>query len=138
LAAALLGADPSVQALADQIVSRAAGNPFFVHEIVRDLAERKVIDGRVGAYVHDGDPAEVTVPATLQAAIAARIDRLSVSGKRTLDAAALIGSQFGTDLLAALLETDEGAIQPSIVELVGADSSTESAHRRPSTRSGTR
>jgi hypothetical protein len=78
------------------------------------------------------------VPATLKAAIAARIDRLSVSGKRTLNAAALIGSQFRADLLAALLESDERAIQPSIVELVGADlvdrigsPTTEYAFRHP-------
>ena len=138
LAASLLGPDPSVHALTDQIVSRAAGNPFFVHEIVRDLADRKVVEGQVGAYVHHGDPAEVTVPATLQAAIAARIDRLSASGKRTLNAAALIGSQFGVGLLAALLEMDHSAIQPSIAELVGAElvdeidsPATEYAFRHP-------
>jgi class 3 adenylate cyclase len=136
LAAALLGPDPSVHALTDQIVSRAAGNPFFVHEIVRDLADRKVVEGQAGAYVHRGDPAEVTVPATLQAAIAARIDRLSASGKRTLNAAALIGSQFGADLLATLLEMDRSAIP--IAELVEAElvdeiasPATEYAFRHP-------
>ena len=59
------------------ISERAAGNPFFAEEIVRDLAERGVPTGRAAAIVLHGDVNEVTVPATLQAAIAARIDRLS-------------------------------------------------------------
>ena len=48
------------------------------------------------------DIAEVSVPATVQAAIEARIDRLSTPAKRTLNAASVIGARFGADLLAAL------------------------------------
>ena len=76
LTAELLGTDPSVSGLAAQIAERAAGNPFFAEEIVRDLAERGVLDGNRGAYVCRGDVADISVPATLQATIAARIDRL--------------------------------------------------------------
>src|ERR1700755_207234 len=47
----LLGSDTSLAALAAQIVDRAAGNPFFAEEMVRDLAERGVIDGEHGRYV---------------------------------------------------------------------------------------
>ena len=67
-----------------QIAERAAGNPFFAEEIVRDLADRGVLRGVRGAYVCPAGGAEVTVPATLQAAIAARIDRLDAPAKRTL------------------------------------------------------
>ena len=81
------------------IAERAAGNPFFAEEIVRELAERGVLRGDRGAYVSTADVAEVTVPATLQATIAARIDRLHPKAKRTLSAAAVIGSRFGLDLL---------------------------------------
>ena len=81
LAAELLGADPSVGGLAEKIAERAAGNPFFAEEIVRDLAERGVLGGERGAYMCDERVAEVSVPATLQAAIAARIDRLDPSGQ---------------------------------------------------------
>jgi hypothetical protein len=102
LAAELLGRHPSVTGVADIIAKRAAGNPFFAGEIVRDLAERGVLDGQRGAYACDGELAEVSVPATLQAAIAARIDRLDPRAKRTLSAAAVIGSGFSPDLLAAL------------------------------------
>ena len=98
----LLGADPSVGELAAIIAERAAGNPFFAEEIVRDLAERGVLQGKPGVYVSTAEVAEVSVPATLQATIAARIDRLGRSAKRTLNAAAVIGSRFEADLLACV------------------------------------
>ena len=102
LAAELLGRHSSVTGVADIITKRAAGNPFFAGEIVRDLAERGVLGGQRGAYVCHSELADVSVPATLQAAIAARIDRLDPLAKRTLCAAAVIGSRFSPELLAAL------------------------------------
>jgi class 3 adenylate cyclase len=98
----LLGPDPSVGALGKKIAERAAGNPFFVEEMVRELADRGVLRGNRGAYVSTADAGEVGVPATLQATIAARIDRLDPVAKRTLSAAAVIGSKFSRDLLETL------------------------------------
>ena len=69
---------------------------------MRELAERGVLKGDRGGYTCGTDLAEVTVPATLQATIAARIDRLDPDAKRTLNAAAVIGSRFTPDLLAAV------------------------------------
>ena len=77
----------------------AAGNPFFLEEIVRELAERGVVEGKSGAYISTAEGAEVSVPATLQATIASRIDRLRPEAKRTLNAAAVIGSRFSLGLL---------------------------------------
>ena len=94
----LLGPDPSLASLTTQIAERAAGNPFFAQEIVRDLADRGVLHGKRGAYLCDGEAGAATVPATLQSAIAARIDRLDGVAKRTLNAAAVIGSQFDAEL----------------------------------------
>ena len=101
LVSELLGPDPSVGGLGQTIAERAAGNPFFAEEIVRELAERGVLRGEPGAYISTAEVAEVSVPATLQATIAARIDRLDPKAKRTLSAAAVIGSRFGLDLLTA-------------------------------------
>ena len=98
----LLGSDPSVAELAAIIADRAAGNPFFAEEMVRELVQRGVLAGEHGGYVCDTNATEVTVPATVQAAIAARIDRLSTPARRTLTAASVIGARFGTELLAAL------------------------------------
>jgi len=98
----LLGSDPSVGELAAALAERAAGNPFFAEEMVRELAQRGVLAGERGGYVRQVDVAEVSVPATVQAAIEARIDRLNTPAKQTLNAASVIGARFGAELLAAL------------------------------------
>ena len=110
----LLGADSSVVGLGQTIAERAAGNPFFAEEIVRELAERGVLCGQPGEYRSTAEVADVNVPATLQATIAARIDRLPPEAKRTLSAAAVIGSRFGVDLLTVL------GVEPVVAELVAA------------------
>src|SRR6516162_5906884 len=112
LVSELLGPDPSVGELGKKIAERAAGNPFFAEEIVRELAERGVLDGERGGYVSTADVGEVSVPATLQATIGARIDRLDLKAKRTLSAAAVIGSRFGLDLLIVL------GVEPVIADLL--------------------
>jgi hypothetical protein len=102
LLSTLLGANPSVAGLAAIIADRAAGNPFFAEEMVREFVERGVLTGERGSYVCHTDVAELSVPATVQAAIAARIDRLNTPAKQTLNAASVIGARFEADLLAAL------------------------------------
>jgi class 3 adenylate cyclase len=111
----LLGSDPSVGELAAIIAERSAGNPFFAEEMVREFVERGVLTGERGAYRCAADVADVAVPATVQAAIAARIDRLSTPARRTLRAASVIGAHFGADLLAAL------GVDPVVEELLGAE-----------------
>ena len=110
----LMGPDPSVGDLAAIITDRAAGNPFFAQEMVRELAQRGVLTGERGGYLCRADVAEVSVPATVQAAIEARIDRLNTAAKRTLNAASVIGARFDAELLAAL------GIDPVVDELLGA------------------
>jgi class 3 adenylate cyclase len=110
----LLGSDPSVGALVATIAERAAGNPFFAEEIVRELAGRGVLRGQPGTYISTAEAAEVNVPATLQATIAARIDRLGTAAKKTLNAAAVVGSRFNRDLLTML------GVDPLIPDLVAA------------------
>jgi AAA ATPase domain len=114
LVSELLGSDPSVDTVVTMIAEKAAGNPFFAEEIVRDLAERGVLRGNRSAYKSTADAAEVSVPATLQATIAARIDRLDPAAKRTLSAAAVVGSRFGLDLLGVL------GVEPVVADLVAA------------------
>ena len=111
----MLGPDPSVDGLGETIAERAAGNPFFSEEIVRELAERGVLRGERGAYISTAEAAEVNVPATLHATIAARIDRLAPEAKRTLSAAAVIGSRFSRGLLETL------GIDPVLEDLVGGE-----------------
>jgi hypothetical protein len=114
LVSRLLGQDPSVSGLGQRIAERAAGNPFFAEEIVRELAERGVLRGERGAYISTTEGGDISVPATLQATIAARIDRLDPKAKRTLSAAAVVGSRFGLDLLTVL------GVEPAVDHLVAA------------------
>ena len=111
----LLGPHPSVGKVGRTIIERAAGNPFFAEEIVRELAEGGVLEGKSGAYISTAELSEVSVPATLQATIAARIDRLDPKAKRTLSAAAVIGSRFTPELVASL------GTDPVLDELLTAD-----------------
>ncbi len=111
----LLGSDPSVADLAAAIAERAAGNPFFAEEMVREMAQRGVLTGEPGSYACRADVAEVSVPATVQATIAARIDGLNNRAKQTLNAASVIGERFGAKLLTAL------NIDPVFDELVKAE-----------------
>ena len=101
----LLGEHPSVRGLSMVIADRAAGVPFAAEEIVRDLAERGELEGDPGACVCVREVRDIHVPASLQAIIGARIDRLSATAKRTLHAAAVIGAQFDTELLGSVLDS---------------------------------
>ncbi len=111
----LLGNDRSVTELVDLVRDRAAGNPFFAEEIVRDLTERDVLIGGRGCYLCVEPARNVSVPSTLQSVISARIDRLDPAAKRTLNAAAVIGSRFRPQMLEAL------KVDPVLDDLVHAE-----------------
>ncbi|WP_026256389.1 adenylate/guanylate cyclase domain-containing protein [Mycobacterium sp. 155] len=129
----LLGADPSVGELALIIAERAAGNPFFAEEMLRELVQRGVLTGEHGGYVCQVDVAEVSVPATVQAAIEARIDRLTSAAKRTIYAASVIGVRFEADLLAALdIEVVIGELlNAELIDQVRVHPGAEYAFRHP-------
>jgi adenylate cyclase len=133
LVAELLGTDPSLGGLTTQIADRAAGNPFFAEEIVRDLADRGVLHGAPGAYTCPSGASEVEVPASLQVAIAARIDRLGPAAKRTLYAASVIGQRFAVDLLANLADTTAltGLIEAELIDQVMFTPRAEYSFRHP-------
>jgi class 3 adenylate cyclase len=129
----LLGSDSSVGELAAIIAERAAGNPFFAEEMVRELVQRGVLAGERGGYVCRADVAEVSVPATVQAAIAARIDRLDTPARRTLNAASVIGARFEAELLAALGidAVVEELLNAELIDQVRFTPSAEYAFRHP-------
>jgi len=133
LANELLGADASVGELIAEIAGRAAGNPLFAEEIVRDLAERGVVEGQPGAYVSRHEAADLRVPASLQAAIAARIDRLGAAAKRTLNAAAVIGSKFDAAAIESLVDNIELSelIVSELIDQVAFTGRGEYAFRHP-------
>jgi class 3 adenylate cyclase/tetratricopeptide (TPR) repeat protein len=98
---ALLGSDPSLPTLKSFLVERASGNPFFVEEIVRALADTGVLEGARGSYRLARPFSSTEIPPTVQAVLAARIDALPAAEKRVLHEAAVIGH----DVPFALLHT---------------------------------
>ncbi len=89
----LAGEDPSLDGLGDLLHERTAGNPFFIEEIVRTLAEAGNLEGERGDYRLAHPVEEVVVPAGVQTVLAARIDRLSPTAKRLLQAASVASKE---------------------------------------------
>jgi class 3 adenylate cyclase/tetratricopeptide (TPR) repeat protein len=118
---ALLGADPSIASLAPLLIARTEGNPLFLEESVRTLVETGALVGEPGAYRLERPAATIQVPATVQAILAARIDRLRPELKRLLQAAAVVGKDVPVVLLAAVAEMADDALHPALGELQTAE-----------------
>jgi len=103
----LTGAHPSLEGLAGLIHERSAGNPFFVEEIVRELSEGGTLEGERGAYRLARPVEELSVPATVQTVLAARIDRLGPEAKRLLQAVSVAGKEVGERTLALVAGFDD-------------------------------
>jgi class 3 adenylate cyclase/tetratricopeptide (TPR) repeat protein len=108
----ILGNGPELAPLKALLIERAQGNPFFLEESARALIETKVLVGQRGAFRLVKELASIRVPATVQAILAARIDRLSVEEKRLLQTAAVIGREFSLPVLQAI-------IGPGLTDLAG-------------------
>ncbi len=118
---ALLGEDPSVAALPDAIHARAAGNPFFTEEVVQSLIESGRLEGERGAFQLIGPLDRVEIPDTVQAVLAARIDRLQDLEKRVLQTAAVIDKDFARPLLGEIAELSESELDASLRALCDGD-----------------
>src|SRR5262249_56677034 len=88
---ALLGTDATLDALKQVLVARTEANPLFLEESVRSLVETEALVGERGAHRLTRPTERLAIPATVQAILAARIDRLAPEAKRLLQAAAVIG-----------------------------------------------
>ena len=118
---ALLGHDPSLAPLKQLLIERTAGNPFFLEETVRTLVETQVLVGAPGAYRVARDLPTIQVPATVQAVLAARIDRLPLEAKHLLQTAAVIGHEVPLAVLQAIADCAEEALHRSLTQLQGAE-----------------
>jgi predicted ATPase/class 3 adenylate cyclase len=118
---ALVGRDPSLQPLKRLLIERTAGIPFFLEETVRTLVETRGLLGERGAYRLAEPVGSVQVPATVQAILAARIDRLLPGDKQLLQAAAVIGKDVPYVLLDAIAELPQEALHAGIARLQAAE-----------------
>ena len=142
---ALLGSNPSLELLKRRLIDRTEGNPLFLEESVRTLVETKILVGELGAYrlmqarrrssLHEspelaGERAasllmrtteSIRVPATVQAVLAARIDRLPVGEKSLLQTAAVIGTEVPFGLLQLIAGRPEEPLRRSLRHLQAAE-----------------
>jgi predicted ATPase len=118
---ALLGDDPSLIPLKTRLTARTEGNPFFLEESVCTLVEAGVLVGEHGAYRMTQDLPSLQVPATVQAVLAARIDRLPPEEKRLLQTAAVIGTEVPVPLLHTITELSEDSLHRGLARLQAAE-----------------
>jgi tetratricopeptide (TPR) repeat protein len=107
--------------LTQLLITRTEGNPFFLEESVRALVETDVLVGERGAYRLAKALQSLQVPATVQAVLAARIDRLPAEDKRLLQTAAVIGTDVPWPLLQAIAELPEEALHRGLAHLQAAE-----------------
>ena len=117
----LMGRAEATTALKTVLIERTGGNPFFLEESVRTLVETGVLAGDRGAQRLARPAGEVQVPATVQAVLAARIDRLSPEEKALLHTAAVIGKDVPLALLRSVAEQPEGALRNGLAQLQGSE-----------------
>jgi class 3 adenylate cyclase/tetratricopeptide (TPR) repeat protein len=117
----LLGDDVSLVPLKRLLIERTEGNPFFLEESVRTLVETGVLVGEPGASRLAHTLPTVQVPATVQAVLAARLDRLPSEEKHLLQTAAVIGTAVSLSLLQAFAELPEDALYRSLMHLQAAE-----------------
>ena len=110
----LIGRDPSVAVLPDVIQARTGGNPFFTEEVVRSLVESAILEGGRGDYRLVRPLETIEIPATVQAVLAARIDRLAERERGVLQTAALIGKEFPRPILERVADLSAGDLSAAL------------------------
>ena len=117
----LLGDHPSLAPLTPILIARTGGNPFFLEESVHTLVETGALVGERGAYRLSKTLDSLQVPATVQAVLAARIDRVPPEDKRLLQTAAVIGTEVPWPLLQAIADVSEEALHQGLARLQAAE-----------------
>jgi tetratricopeptide (TPR) repeat protein len=118
---ALVGDDPSIRAVKPVLIERTEGNPLFLEESVRTLVETRALVGEPGAYRLTRSIDTIQMPATMQAILAARIDRLSPELKRLLQAASVIGKDVPVALLESIAEMTGDELRGALAALQTAE-----------------
>ncbi|HET8955230.1 MAG TPA: adenylate/guanylate cyclase domain-containing protein [Solirubrobacterales bacterium] len=114
----LAGEDPSLDGIDEPIHERTGGNPFFIEEVVRELAECGYLQGERGAYRLAKPIEDAGVPVSVQAVLAARIDRLDPAAKHLLQVASVVGKEVSGEALSMTAGHDSETMERALGELV--------------------
>ncbi len=118
---ALVGDDPALAPLKRLLIERTEGNPFILEESVRTLVETRALTGDRGGYRLQKDLKGIDVPPTVQAMLAARIDRLPAEERTLLQMAAVIGKDVRLALLEDIADAAPGALRGTLAHLQAAE-----------------
>jgi class 3 adenylate cyclase/tetratricopeptide (TPR) repeat protein len=114
----LAGDHPSLDGLDEPIHERTRGNPFFIEEIVRELAESGYLEGARSGYRLARPIEDAGVPVTVQAVLAARIDRLGPDSKQLLQVASVLGKEVSGEALGMAAGLDASAMEEALGGLI--------------------
>ncbi len=109
-----LGNDASLALLTRNIVERAQGNPFFIEELINALVERGDFEGEKGAFRLKGGIDVIPLPTSVQAVVAARIDRLEAGAKQVLEVASVIGREISISILERVSGLDQSDLSQAV------------------------
>jgi class 3 adenylate cyclase/tetratricopeptide (TPR) repeat protein len=113
----LIGSHPEVAEIRERIAARSGGNPFFAEELVRSMVDNAVLIGMSGDYRRGMTTSAAVLPATVQAVIGARIDRLTQRDRDLLQIGAIIGKEFQFSILQNVASQDSENLEPVLDHL---------------------
>ena len=114
------GGKPLPAEVLAQVVAKTDGIPLFVEELVKTILEAGLVQEAADRYVLTGPLPPLAIPATLQDALMARLDRLAVV-KDVAQLGAVLGREFAYELLRAVAPLDEATLQQALAQLVEAE-----------------
>ena len=117
----VVGTDPSLVGFADHVIARTGGNPFFVEEAVRMLVDEGALEGTPGRYRLVRPLEQLSVPATVKALLASRIDRLDARDKHVLQTASVVGITFSDAVLARVTQRSEDDLASALQTLCASE-----------------
>jgi class 3 adenylate cyclase len=110
-----------------QIVAKTDGIPLFVEELVKTVLASGLVREEADQYVLTGPLPPLAIPATLQDALMARLDRLAAV-KEVAQLGAVLGREFSYALLRAVTTLEESPLQQSLAQLVAAELLSQRGH----------
>ena len=103
-----------------EVLAKTDGVPLFVEELVKTIVEQGIVTEEHGRYVLAGPLTPLTIPATLQDSLTARLDLLP-SVKEIAQLGAVLGREFVYQLLQSVSQWEEDSLQSGLSQLVGAE-----------------
>ena len=115
----LVGGAELAEQVGERIVAAAEGNPLFVEQMLAMLVDDGSLVHEEGRWTAARDVSEVPVPPTIRALLAARLDQLDVTERRTIECAAVAGKVFQEPAVVELIDADPaGMVASSLAALV--------------------